>query len=475
MGYPSVYPTGTTIYDPTKCWNGYTVFLAFERGAVLIDMNGNVVKLWDGVQGFPVKILPKGNIIGSSGRRNPEYGFMDQIDLVQLDWSGNAVWKFDKYELIEDPETAPTWMARQHHDFQREGNPVGYYVPEMEPYIDKGKTLVLAHKNLTNTEISHKPLLDDVIYEVSWDGEILWEWICSDHFSEMGFSEGAKNILCRKPHLVREGKDGDWMHMNSVSYLGPNNWYDSGDERFHPDNIIWSGRQTNIIAIIEKQEGKIVWQIGPEFTATQELRAIGQIIGPHHAHMIPAGLPGGGNILIFDNGGCAGYGLPNPSAPSGIHNAIRDHSRVIEINPVTLELVWKYGGGGVKLPAMMDEYKFYSPLISSAQRLQNGNTMITEGSNGRLFEITPEFEIVWEYVNPYFDREGRGNPVYRAYRAPYEWIPQLAEPEEKPISPINNQDFRVPGSALKAEQGVTKVEGVQEVFYETQACAVKQD
>ena len=135
---------------------------------------------------------------------------------------------------------------------------------------------------------------------------------------------------------------GDWMHMNSMSTLGPNKFYDSGDKRFHPDNIIWDGRQTNIIAIIDRKTGKIVWQLGPYFTATKALRKIGQIIGQHHAHMIPRGLPGEGNILLFDNGGAAGYGAPNPGAPTGFDNARRDFSRVLEFDPITLEIKWQY-------------------------------------------------------------------------------------------------------------------------------------
>ena len=46
MGIPSVFPTGTTIYDPAKCWNGYTLIPMKKIGAMLIDMNGNVVKVW---------------------------------------------------------------------------------------------------------------------------------------------------------------------------------------------------------------------------------------------------------------------------------------------------------------------------------------------------------------------------------------------------------------------------------------------
>ena len=68
---------------------------------------------------------------------------------------------------------------------------------------------------------------------------------------------------------------------------------------FHPDNIIWDARESNITAIIDKPSGKIVWQIGPDFTGTA-LEELGWIIGQHHAHLIPRGLPGEGNILIFD-------------------------------------------------------------------------------------------------------------------------------------------------------------------------------
>ena len=134
---PSVYPTGTTIYYPEKCWNGYTLFQAeLHRnngyGAVLIDMNGNVVNRWQGLDGFPNKMLPGGHVMGSTGVRNFKYGYQDMVDLVEVDWEGNIVWKFDKYELVKDPRQPPRWMARQHHDYQREGNPVGYYVPGME-------------------------------------------------------------------------------------------------------------------------------------------------------------------------------------------------------------------------------------------------------------------------------------------------------------------------------------------------------
>jgi hypothetical protein len=450
VAYPSVYPTGTTIFEPDKCWSGYTVFPASDVGATVIDMNGEVVKQIKGLHGMPCKMLPGGFFMGNTGTRNPKYGFQDGLDLVQVDWDGNVVWKFNRYELVKDPRQKAKWMARQHHDYQREGNPVGYYVPGMEPRLDGGNTLILCHKDVVNPKISEKPLLDDTIIEVTWEGKIVWEWICSDHFEEMGFSEEAKNTMARNPSVVRVGKGlGDWMHTNSMSTLGPNKWYDAGDERFHPDNIIWDGRQTNVMAITDKRTGRIVWQVGPDFVATPALRKLRQIIGQHHAHMIPRGLPGEGNVLVFDNGGWAGYGAPNPGSYTGRNNALRDFSRVLEFDPITLEVVWRYTPSEAGFVRPVDAYKFYSGFISSAQRLPNGNTLITEGADGRVFEVTSKHEIVWEYISPYFDKGGTQNMVYRAYRLPYDWIPQLARPEERPIPRLDNSTFRVTGSEGK--------------------------
>ncbi len=93
-------------------------------GAVLIDMNGNVVKVWKNLQGFPNKLLPGGYVMGSLGLREPKFAYQDQTDVVQVDWDGKVVWKFNKKEYIEDEGQEPQWMARQHHDYQREGNPV---------------------------------------------------------------------------------------------------------------------------------------------------------------------------------------------------------------------------------------------------------------------------------------------------------------------------------------------------------------
>ena len=256
MGTPNFYPMGTTIYNPEKAWSGYTLLQSSDNGAVLIDMNGNVVRYWKDFQGFPNKMLPGGYIMGSLGARKNDYGYQDQSDVTQIDWDGNVVWTFNKKEYVEDSETEKYWLARQHHDYQREGNPVGYYVPGMEARTDSGSMYILCHEDVYNKRISDKRLLDDCIIEVDWEGNIVWKWNVNEHFKELDFDEMQKTVLFRNPNYHSNGGGQcDWMHINSMSLLGPNKWYDAGDERFHPDNIIWDARESNITAIISKKTG----------------------------------------------------------------------------------------------------------------------------------------------------------------------------------------------------------------------------
>ena len=175
--FPSVYPTGTTIYQPDQTWNGYTVFDAPDgQGTILIDMNGNVQRQWTEIAAVPgpFRILPGGYVMGGDIRRQPH---QEAIVLLQLDWDGNEVWRYDRMEQVVTEETEndegkteggeTVWSSRQHHDWQREGNPVGYYAPDMEPMTNGGRTLVLAHKNVVAPTVSDKLLEDEYIYDLS--------------------------------------------------------------------------------------------------------------------------------------------------------------------------------------------------------------------------------------------------------------------------------------------------------------------
>ena len=116
----TVYPTGTTIYDPDRSWNGFTVLSPLGTQAVLvIDMNGTVVKRWDGFNnsaGGPARVLPGGHVIAASGARPPH---QESLELIQRDFDGKVVWQFDRGEQITTRQ-GMVWSARQHHDWQRE-------------------------------------------------------------------------------------------------------------------------------------------------------------------------------------------------------------------------------------------------------------------------------------------------------------------------------------------------------------------
>ncbi len=426
---PTVFPTGTTIFDPARTWSGFTVVSTLDTPAVLvIDMNGRTVKRWDGFNvsaGGPARVLPGGVLVAPQGAfaRHQE-----STALVAVDFAGKELWRFDHAEQIE-PESGRQWSARQHHDWQLASLPAGYYSPAATPALG-GRTLLLTHTSRRDPGIAATLLEDDRLIEVGADGEIGWQWIAGEHIGSLGYGERARAAIARLG--TRDGYD--WMHTNSATYVGPNKWFDAGDGRFHPDNVIVSSRQSSVIAIAAR-DGSIAWQLGPDFSATPQMAKIGQVIGQHHVHMIPRGLPGAGNVLIFDNGGASGYGDPSPISPLGNSLYQRANSRVLEIDPVTLELIWSYSAPN-----------FYSTNISSAQRLPNGNTLVTEGAPGRIFEVTADKDVVWEFMNPPGEVGRRSNAVYRAYRIPYAWLPQVAPPGEVPIVPPAPGTFHVPGT-----------------------------
>ena len=467
---------GVTVHDPEKALSGYTLLSSIMGhgcdevsplgaptfpvideegnlisantcGAILIDMDGNIVKEWPLVA-VPAKMLPDGSVLGMAMTFADVGAIVGVESMMQMDWCGEETWRWPQNPYPVFPVLGG---ARVHHDFQREGNPVGYVSPGQEPSLSPTKNLILSNIVSPNPpsppllipEISNFELLDDALYEIDTNGAIIWEWYPYQHFGQMGFKDAARDAI--KNVSVAgiggiPGSDGptDWQHINSASYLGPNKWYDEQKANtwiFHPDNIIYDSRTANYLAIIARVNhpngkwkiGDIVWRVGPFYPTDDNEGKVDQIIGPHLAHMIPQGLPGEGNILLFDNGGIAGYGSLLAGLPGTYPATFRDYSRVIEFNPKTQEMVWEY-----KYPETDESgRRFYSRLISGAQRLVNGNTLITEGVNGRIFEVNNQGEIVWEYIHKEEYANGAlgllgflpPTAIYRAYRAPAEWVP----------------------------------------------------
>jgi len=202
-------------------------------------------------------------------------------------------------------------------------------------------------------------MFGDKIQEITPDGAVVYEWRSWEHLSV------EEDVICPLEDRV------EWTHGNSLNVTP------EGD-------LIVSYRRTSVVGIVDKASGDFKWKWGP-----------GEIDHQHHPTWLD-----NGRILIFDN---------------GFHRPRATYSRVIEVDPSTNEIAWEYMGN----PAL----SFYSQAISSSERQPNGNTLICEGSPGRIFEVTPNKEIVWEYINPLFiTGANRANPtdlsnaVFRAHR-----------------------------------------------------------
>lgn len=385
---------------------GFTLITSPENDAgadfdaFLVDMSGNVVHTWP-ITGFPAKMLPGGSLLGCEGVVSGSY---DCRRLSQVNFQGEEEWHFEEFSEDASGQVG----ARQHHEVARSGSGVGYFFPDMK--VDpRGKTLVLAHDDAEREDLRPGPVEDDVIYEVDWEGNVQVLWRGVEHLEELGFDEQARADLRTR----REGSKIEWLHGNSVTRVGENPWFDAGHLEFHPENLLYSSRHANLVLILDRLSGEVVWRLGPQFEGRPEQK-LGQFVGQHAPHLIPRGLPGAGNLLVFDNGGASGYGGP---ATSGNPNRnTRDYSRVLEFNPITFEIVWEYGRSE-------GEERFFSVFVSNAQRLPNGNTMITIGLESRVIEVTPDHRVVWEYDFEASSSGANASWIYRSYRVPSEWLP----------------------------------------------------
>jgi hypothetical protein len=422
LATPRIYPTGVTIYDPAKSYNSFVCFSAMDGNTHLIDMNGNEVHRWNHA-GLPGEIIDPKLIGGKLGHvllqltdgEDKRGGIFSNGTVGELDWDGRIIWEWGEH--------APGGAARQNHDWAR---------------LPNGNTLLLVAMPHAVRGLGPKIIGDQGIYEVSPEGAIVWKWVAGDHLSEFGISPAGMKYL--RERIARTPVDiWGYLEINDMQVLGPNKWYDAGDKRFAPENIILDSRKGNFVIIIDRTTGKVVWRLGPDFSDSQFFadqrivnnsipRPVDQISGQHDAQLIPEGLPGAGNLLLFDDQGGAGF----PPVLLGVYAG----SRVLEIDPVQKQIVWQYTGESSGRPP----WTFFSSFVSSARRLPNGNTLIDEGMNGRIFQVTPSGEIVWEYLNSHQGPMNFGGKllpssmVFRAQPVPYDWVPPGTPHSEVPVS-----------------------------------------
>lgn len=401
MGMALVRLSGVTYCDPSLVHDSHVLFTGADGVTRLIDLTGAVVREWK-YAGVPARVIDparNGGRIGELGLQLSDCedspgGIYANRSVGRVSWDGEPVWEWGAQ--------APGGAARQNHDWEQ---------------LPNGNWLLVVTVLRTVPGLGPYVVGDQSLYEVTPDGVLVWQWSSGEHLDELGLSDQGRAML--REAVARDPRD-PWgcLEMNSASTLGANRWYDADPAGpFHPDNIIVSFRKANVVAIVEKASGSVVWRLGPYFEAPagaqhQRIsahllpRPLDQLSGQHNPHLIAEGLPGAGNVLVFDNQGGAGY----PPAALGIYAG----SRVLEIDPTTQQIVWQYTAQDSGLPP----WAFFSSFVSNAQRLSNGNTLVTEGMQGRIFQVTPDGQLVWEYHSPYEGLGVAGEPEVREVRVP---------------------------------------------------------
>ncbi|KAI7547761.1 hypothetical protein KC331_g4818 [Hortaea werneckii] len=233
---------------------------------------------------------------------------------------------------------------------------------------------------IPGTEAPDGKIYSDCIKHVDpRTGELLWFWRLIEHVDP--------SVFPLQPHYTRD----HYPLINSVALL-------------RDGNILASLRSVSAVIIISRDTGKVIWHLDSTVVAQQ-----------HHATEMEDG-----SILIFDNGVYR-------------HHESFPYSRIIQVNRATKQIVWQY--------REKNPMTFFTPFMGGAQRLANGNTLITEAANSRIFEVTKEREMVWEYVVDTFatyegldatELEGMfdypANAIFRAYKyTPEEVLPWLPE------------------------------------------------
>lgn len=333
---------GVTIHDAERAYRGFTLYSSGDGPcARLIDMNGNLVHEW---------CRSYAEVWGAkAAARCPQSENLVYFDKVRLLPNGDLIaiyicvgdtpWGYGMVKLDRDSQVIWKYLAHTHHDFD--------IAPD-------GRIVALTHDFTSDTmkgfEHLARPRLNDWVAILSPDGQ---EQKKVDITRALTRSRYFR-LLQWIPHFAR----ADPLHTNSVEYIT------AEKARNFPfgkaGQVLLSFREPGVVAVLDVETEEIVW-------ATR-----GPWLGQHSPRLLESG-----HILLFDNLG--GF-------------LERNASRVIELDPRTTDIVWRYRGDDIR--------PFESPERSSAERLPNGNTLITESEGGRLFEVTPQGQIVWEFVNP---------------------------------------------------------------------------
>ncbi len=418
---------GVSINDE-KALKGYTLVAPLNSTkAHLIDMEGRVVKTWEtGVTpAASTYLLENGNLLrtGSLGSKGKINGAAAGGRVLEINWAGEVVWDY----------TYATDKSQPHHDIHKMPN--GNVL--MVVWDKKTKEEAVAAGRRPDAIKDH--VLADAIIEVKptgkTTGEIVWEWRAWDHLVQdfdktkanygnvgqkaelidINFGSGMlANMMAKKEDLEKlkdlgyiggqptpkgpgGGISADWMHTNSVAY---NADLDQIVISIHEFSEIWiidhSTTKAEAAGHTGGKYGKggdLLYRWGNPKAYRSGTNADQRLFSQHNAHWIPKGLPGAGNLLVFNNGN---------NRPGGQSSSVDEIVLPVEKDGKYTRKAGLPFGPDKPTWSYSAEKKtdFFAFFISGAQRLPNGNTLICSGPDSTVFEVTADKQVVWKFANP---------------------------------------------------------------------------
>jgi hypothetical protein len=431
--------------------SGYTLFAPLRlKDTFLVDMEGRTVRKWTSryPAGQSVHLLDNGHLMrcARDPAETPFHSGGEGGRIEEFDWDGNLVWSF----------VHSSAEHRHHHD--------------IEP-MPNGHVLVISWESKTREQAiaagrdpsaAEQGMWPDSVLEVEpvrpEGGKIVWEWHVWDHIvQDRDPKKPNYAAVAAHPELldVNAGQggpkrppvsDGDIARLKAIGYLGGDgrrdeeertrvrrgmqaDWNHLNSVRYNPelDQILLSSHNQSEIWIIDHgtttaeasghtggrygQGGDLLYRWGNPAVHGAGTEKDQKLFGPHDARWIEKGRPGEGHVIVFNNGVTEGFMSSRPDPRDRFSSVLEIALPSISPGRYALERgkvfgpaepTWSFADRTSNPP-------MFSPVVSGTQRLPNGNTLITSGTQNRIFEVTPDGKIVWDYRSPYgADEHGPG-------------------------------------------------------------------
>ena len=366
-----------TIYS--QAFPGYTLYTSTSTRTNLLDINNNVVKFWTHTRsgGYSVYLQPDGTLWRPALSSGSGLNGGAAAGVVQkYSWSGSLLWEY----------TYSSSTYRTHHDIAP---------------LPNGNVLLIAWEVKTSAQavaagLNHSASIwPDHIIEVqpsgTTGGTIVWQWHAWDHLiQDYDPTKANYGVVANHPELldinVGSSASGDWMHVNGISYNAD------------LDQIVFSSHNLDELYVIDHSTttaeaaghtggnrgkgGDFLYRWG----RPSNYRAPGsQVFDVVHCSVwIPDSLPGGGNIMAFNNKETAGQSVVVELVPPS--DSLGNYSLIPGTAYLPASPVWSYTASA-----------FFSTHLGGCQRLPNGNTIIAESTDRKLWEVNSAGSVVWSY------------------------------------------------------------------------------